>query len=345
VRRGNEIPIPELLSDPFGEHSPSIVRRRLPVLAARFDFESDSRELLRLVNIAYADLPRHRLGSKTPAFRVGLVVGSAPERRDRRRSEPPPLEMLSAAGFVGGATMPSNFVLVSARTGTALVSVSRSMLRYSYHTRYELIEFAVFTLAARAQGLISLHAACVGRAGRGVLLMGPTGSGKSTVTLQCILQGLEILSEDSVFVAPETLLATGVPNFLHVRSESLRWLGGTRAAAEIRKSPVIRRRSGIAKFELDLRQSGFALASAALKVSAFVFLSQEPAGRAPLLRELSKPDALRRLTAHQAYAAGQPGWKRFAQRLSRLPAYELRRGQHPIEAVVQLQSLLAPREK
>jgi hypothetical protein len=57
------------------------------------------------------------------------------------------------------------------------------MLRFPYHARYELIEFAVFTLAARAQGLVPLHAACVGEEGRGLLLMGESGAGKSTASL------------------------------------------------------------------------------------------------------------------------------------------------------------------
>jgi energy-coupling factor transporter ATP-binding protein EcfA2 len=216
------------------------------------------------------------------------------------------------------------------------------MLRFPYHTRYELIEFAVFTLAARSQGLASLHAACVGSAGRGLLLMGPTGSGKSTLTLQCMLQGFEIMSEDSVFVAPEKMHAIGVPNFLHVQSESLRWLERTQDAAAIRKSPIIRRRSGIPKFELDLRRTRYRLARAPLKISAFVFLSPQPAGRRPLLRALSKSELMRKMATHQAYAAHQPEWERFSKHASQVAGYELRRGQHPLEAVQPLRSLLEP---
>ncbi len=98
-------------------------------------------------------------------------------------------------------------------------------MRFPYHIRYELIEFAVFTLAARVQRLVSLHAACVGTGGKGVLLMGPSGAGKSTVALQCLLNGFDFLSEDSVFVAPRSMKATGIANFLHTRADSLRWLG------------------------------------------------------------------------------------------------------------------------
>jgi len=248
--------------------------------------------------------------------------------------------MLSVPGYLGGATDSSNFVVLSPTERTALVVLSRQMLRFPYHTRYEFIEFAVFTLAARCQGMVSLHAACVGRAGRGILLMGPSGSGKSTVTLHCLLEGFDMLSEDSVFVAPETMLATGVANFLHVRSDSLRWVARTRDAVAIRKSPVIRRRSGVRKFEVDLRCAAYRLAPTPLKIVATVFLSAHSAGDRPLLRPLSKAALLAKLTAAQAYAANQPGWTTFGKNISRLGAFELRRGNHPLEAVDALKALL-----
>jgi hypothetical protein len=341
MRRPTETESTDVLADPFGERSNAVARRRLDVLGGRFLFESDSPELLRLVDIAYADLPRHRLSRRTPSFRVALLLEPSQDRPRRgRRGEPPPLRMLSGAGYAGGAINSSNFVVVSPRARSGLVAVSESMLRFPYHTRYELIEFAVFTLAARSQGLVSLHAACIGSAGRGLLLMGPTGSGKSTVTLQCLLQGFDIMSEDSVFVAPARMLATGVPNFLHVQSESLRWLKGTEEAAAIRSAPVIRRRSGVAKFEVDLRRGGYRLAPAPMKIAAVVFLSAQDAGRRPLLKVLSTSEMLRRMTAHQAYGANQPGWDLFSRRVSRLPAYELRRGEHPLDAVEPLRALI-----
>jgi hypothetical protein len=247
--------------------------------------------------------------------------------------------MLSGAELLGGATNSSNFVVVCPSRHTALVVVSREMLRFPYHTRYEYIEFAVFTLASRSQRLVSLHAACIGRAGRGILLMGPSGAGKSTVSLLCLLRGFDFLSEDSLFVAPDTMLATGIANFLHVRSESLRWLDRAHAAL-IRKSPVIRRRTGIKKFEVDLRRGPYRLASTPLKVVAVVFLSQHSAGNGPLLKPLSKPDLLEKLIAAQAYAANLPGWDSFSKRVLRLGAFELHRGRHPLETVDVLDTLL-----
>jgi hypothetical protein len=345
MTRKTETRVPDLLADPFEERSQIIGQKHFQLLGGRFQFESNSPQLLRLVDSAYLGLPRHRLSTVAPRLRVRMLLSSGEQSRTRTRSEPPPLSMLSGPGYLGGATNSSNFVVMSPSERTALVVLSQQMLLFPYHTRYEFIEFAAFTLASRCQGLVSLHAACIGRSGRGILLMGPSGSGKSTVTLHCVLQGFDILSEDGVFVAPDTMLATGVANFLHVRSDSLRWLGKTRDAAAIRESPVIRRRSGVRKFEVDLRRGAYRLAASPLKIAAVVFLSPQSAGDRSLLKSMSKSDLLARLTAEQAYAANQPKWAAFCKSVLRLDAYELRRGNHPFEAVETLRALLGSRAR
>jgi hypothetical protein len=332
--------ISELFPDPFEERTAARLHRDIHVLGARVRFESNSEELLRLADSAYAGLPRHQLSPAVPQLRVRLVLTS-PERK-RASVAPAPLQMMSGAGLLAGATACSNFIAVSAHEQGALVVVSPRMLRFPYHTRYELIEFAVFTLAARAQRLVAMHGACVGRAGRGVLLMGPTGAGKSTVTLQCLIEGLEILAEDSVFVTPDTLLATGVSNFLHVRADSLRWIAERRMAAKIRQSPVIRRRSGVRKYEIDLRAGKYPLAERPLKIGAVVFVSAQSAAGRPLLERLLQKQALPMLVHEQAYAANQPPWASFMRTVKRLPFFELRRGEHPSESVAALRELIEP---
>jgi hypothetical protein len=311
--------------------------RRFHLLGARFQFECNDAELLRLVDCAYSGLPRYRLGRQEPVLRVRLQLMS--NERRARRTEPPPFNMLSGAGLLGGATDGSTFVTLAPQERAALVALAPRMLRFPYHTRYEVIEFAVFTLAARVQGLVSMHGACVGQGERGVLLMGPSGAGKSTVTLQSVLEGLDFLTEDSVFVNPDTLLATGVPNFLHVRADSLRWLT-RKDAARIRGSEVIQRRSGVRKYELDLRGSGYPLADRALKACAIVFLSARRAVGRSLLMPLRAPEGLARLAKEQVYAANQPPWSVFARNVARVPFFELRRGQHPGESVAVLRDLI-----
>ncbi|MGO9934495.1 MAG: serine kinase [Steroidobacteraceae bacterium] len=330
--------IPELYSDPFEERSAIGMHRDFHVLGARVRFESNSEDLLRLVDSAYAGLPRHKLSRFEPQLQVRLVLTS-PEPR-RASIEPLPLQTMSGAGLLAGAAQSSSFVVVSPHERGALVVVTPRMLRFPYHTRYELIEFAVFTLAARVRKLVALHGACVGRVGRGVLLLGPSGAGKSTLTLQCLIEGLGILSEDSVFVTPDTLLATGVSNFLHVRADSLRWISQGRVVAKIRRSPVIRRRTGVQKYEIDLRRDDYLLIERPLKIGAIVFLSARPAAGRPLLKRLLSAEALPMLVREQAYAANQPPWTLFTRAVKRVPFFELRRGQHPSESVAALRELM-----
>jgi len=331
--------LPDLLADPFGERLAGLPVKRMQLLGARFRFDSNSVELMRLVDWAYKGLPRHRLSQAAGDLRVSLRLHGEPPRQ--ARGEPAPLAMLSGSGLLGGATEAANFALLSPREQAAVVVVSPRMLRFPYHTRYELIEFAVFTLAARAQRLVPLHAACVGEGGRGLLLLGESGAGKSTVALQCLLRGFDFLSEDSVFVTPDTLKATGIANFVHVRADSLHWLGRSRESALIRRSPIIRRRSGVRKFELDLRQDGFRLARSPLRLVGAAILSPQGARGRPLLKPISSAALLDNLAQTQSYGASRPEWRAFQRSVARLDAFELRRGRHPCEAADALRSLLA----
>ena len=123
----------------------------------------------------------------------------------------------------------------------------------------------------------------------------------------------------------------------------MRWLGRSRAVDAIRKSPVIRRRSGVKKFELDLRRDGFRLAKSPLKIVGAVILSPESAGNRPLLKPISRSALLSNLADTQAYAANQSQWREFRRNATGLEAFELRRGRHPREAVDALRSFLARR--
>ncbi|MFI4868086.1 MAG: serine kinase [Steroidobacterales bacterium] len=325
-------------TDPFHERSTGLHRRHLHLLGAQVRFESNSDRLLRLVDQAFAGLSPHQLFAETPRLRVRLQLMPRAHRNPAR--EPPLMKMFAAPGLLCGAMDESNLAVVSPAQRSALVVISRDMLRHPYHARYELIEFAVYMLAARAQGLVPLHAAAVGCEGRGLLLMGGSGAGKSTMALHCLLQGLELLSEDSVFVTPGGLMATGIANFLHLHPQGLRFLRGHHSAERIRSSPMIRRRSGAEKYELDLRHADYRLASAPLTVQAVVFLSTRRAGDRRLLVPVPRRELAARLAAQQPYASGQQGWHTFTRRLSGVRAFELHRGSHPRVAVEVLRGLL-----
>jgi hypothetical protein len=258
------------------------------------------------VEHAYAHLPQHRPGAHAPELCFTLLLDKDPARPSRR-ALPGPFQLLHGSGLLAAANRGADFVFVAPRANAALIVVSERTLQSAELARYELIEFAVFTLATRSQDLVPLHAACVALQGRGLLLMGDTGAGKSTLSLQCLLHGFDFLSEDSVFVDAHSLRATGIANFLHVRADSLRWITDSRVAARIRRSPVIRRRSGQRKFEWDLRRTRLHLAAAPVQLVGVVFLSaQRAAPGSELLRPVAKEDFRARLVSLQPYASRSP---------------------------------------
>jgi len=330
-------------ADPFGEHRRARYSERVQLLGAQFHFESDSPRLLRMVRLAYARLPPHRFSGALPRLQVRVMLtarehsGWAPLGA---AAEPPAVRTLAAGGILCGALGGAALTAIVPRERTALVVVPQDLMRHPYHIRYELLEFAVYVLAARVQQLVPLHAACVGRTGEGILLMGASGAGKSTLVVQCLLGGLDFLAEDSVLVRPRGLVATGVSNFLHLRPDSLRFLDKAERALLLRESCRIRRRSGVEKLEIDLRRPYYHLAPSPLRVRAVAFLSRRNASAGTLLTPLRNAVTRRRLADSQRYAAHQPGWGSFTQQLAKLPAYELRRGAHPRESVEALRELL-----
>lgn len=308
--------------------------RRFTLLGADVEFRSDSAELLALVDEAYRDLPAHAWAGPELQIELRLVEGGAPGFG----LEPPAARMLGGAGLFGVAMDACNLALVSPATRRAVVQVSPALLTHPYHARYELIEFAVFTLASRTQGLVPLHAGCVGMGGVGALLVGDSGAGKSTVALHAMSQGLDFLTEDASFVEPGSLLTTGIANFLHLRFDALRWIDDAAMRERAAAAPVIRRRSGVEKHELALRGAWARLASEPLRLEHVVFVSSEPAG-ADLLQRLDAQDLQRRLLASQSYAAGLQGWAAFAGGCAGLHGWVLRRGAHPRDAALALRRL------
>ena len=308
------------------------------LLGARFRFVSESDELLRLVSSAYDGLPQHRW----PDAREFLIeLHLLPRRRQRVFDEPPPLQTQELPEALCGMIDASNYALVMPSRERALIVASEDMLaENAKHLRQELIEFAVFTLAARGQELVPLHAACFGVNGRGVLLLGNSGAGKSTLALQAFLRGYELLSEDAVFVRPQDMLATGVSNYARVRTDAPAFGQDRNVARWISRSPVIRRNSGVRKFEVDLRRGPGRLAAVPLRLSAVVFVSAQPApGSKRLLQPLGSEEAASMLRTEQTYASTQPGWDCFLQQMKQLDAYRLRRGD-PAAAIAEVARLL-----
>jgi hypothetical protein len=90
-----------------------------------------------------------------------------------------------------------------------------------YAAAHPLATIGLIELLKR-RSRFNLHAACVARDGRGVLLAGPSGAGKSTLALALVRAGLDFLGDDMVFLTPAdgSIRALGFPDAVGVTADT-----------------------------------------------------------------------------------------------------------------------------
>jgi hypothetical protein len=332
-----EVSIPD--ADPFGESRTTSCRRRLSVLGCDFRIESSDRALIDLCVDAFGGIPRHRFaGERTEAI-VRLQLTQCGGNWSRKTIPPAPT-LSSGSGLLCATLDAGNFCIIDPDQSRAFIGISSKMLRLKYIARHELIEIAFYTLASRIRNLIPLHAASFGIRGQGLILMGASGTGKSTLCLHALAQGLQVLSEDAAFIEPHSRLITGVPNYLHLLSNTLDSVTNRRLVELVKRSPIIERRSGARKFEVDLRTTSGNLANEPLRYVATVILSRQRAEVDSPLRVLAKRELIRAVRREQPYATGQKSWREFERSIVDTPAFELRRSANPTLAIDAIRGLL-----
>ncbi|HEX2080339.1 MAG TPA: hypothetical protein VHG08_21740 [Longimicrobium sp.] len=144
-----------------------------------------------------------------------------------------------------------------------------------------------------------LHAAAVVRGGTALLLAGPSGVGKSTLTYAALRSGLRVLSEDTVFLQESPVPRVwGLGGFVHLHP------GAARFFPELRTLPPRRRANGDLKLAIHTPP-----VTAGIERAGICLLARgDAAGVARLA-----PDAVEREVA----AGLDAGFDRFAATIGR----------------------------
>ena len=129
------------------------------------------------------------------------------------------LDHLVFAGFDAESSM-----LVNLRTRHVIGRFSAAMGADISHWRTKVFPILLSILAGSI-GLVELHASCVARDHRGLVLIGPSCSGKSTLALAFSHAGFRLLSDDRTFCSLKQgrLRAYGLPRPLKLRREAAVW--------------------------------------------------------------------------------------------------------------------------
>lgn len=317
-------------------------RARYHLLGSQFSLESNDRRLMQLAAHAFSGLPKHQFPGHSCRMKIRLILQGTDTNPGWKAEELAPEMRFYGGNNIFCATMGADTIaVISPQTGSGLIIVSKQMLAYPYNLRYELIEHVVFQLAARSRGLVALHGACIALNGHGLLLLGDRGAGKSVTSLACLADGFEFFAEDGLLVCPDTLLASGLASFLHLRTDSLHFFKELKRVHSMLRFSTIVRRSGVTKIEIDMRKIGVRLARSSVEIRAIAFLSGGKARHSSLVTPLARAVSRDRLKKTQPYASSLPHWQTFVRRISNVPAYLVARGDHPKDTVAALHEILA----
>lgn len=75
-------------------------------------------------------------------------------------------------------------------------------------------------LADKSQGGLLFHAAGLSRQGKGIILPGTMGAGKTTLTAYLLTEGLDYLTDELVFITNETMIVKGFARPLNLKLPS-----------------------------------------------------------------------------------------------------------------------------
>jgi len=126
------------------------------------------------------------------------------------------LDHLVFAGFDVGSSM-----LADLRTRRVIGRFSAGMAADSTYWRTVIFPM-LLSIVAGSVGVVELHASCVATGQQGVLLLGPSHSGKSTLAMALTEAGFKFLTDDRTFcsVKRKKLTAWGLPRPLKLRRDS-----------------------------------------------------------------------------------------------------------------------------
>lgn len=171
-------------------------------------------------------LPRVRCTVRAPTgAEVALVTFDDPEPLDQVRFA---LQLFPDRGYTEAESSPPGWQLLTLPTpgGIGSLAVSDDRLLVHRATPWQALvgSLAMSRLFRLQRGLLFLHAGSVGIGGNGVLLLGPKGAGKTTLSLALAARGHALLGDEIAAVRLATLELVPVRRSLAVRD-------GPRAAA------------------------------------------------------------------------------------------------------------------
>jgi hypothetical protein len=211
-----------------------------------------------------------------------------------------------------------NQALLDLRSCTSFVWITEAAVRDHLYLRYHFLEKVVYLLLG-ASVVTDIHAGCVGRNGKGILLCGDSGAGKSTLAYACARSGWTYTSDDTSYLINDSAAPRVIGHAHRARFRpSARDL-----FPELQTWPLSPRLEGKPSIEVPTAELPVQTTAAESDVHAIVFLRRSADAAAQLIPR-SAGTANRRL-AEELFSAGEIRAKHIATLdvLADVPTFEL----------------------
>lgn len=211
-----------------------------------------------------------------------------------------------------------NQALLDFKTCTSFVWLTKATVERGPYFRYNFLEKTVY-LQLGASVVTDLHAACVSKNEKGILLCGDSGAGKSTLAYASARAGWTYVSDDTSYLINDS----EVPRVIG-HSHRARFRPAAKALfPELKERELTPRMEGKPSIEVPISELPVARTATESTVDSIVYLNRHPSalGR---LTQLPNGTATQR-ARRELYSAGEIRAKheRILEVLSDIPTYEL----------------------
>lgn len=211
-----------------------------------------------------------------------------------------------------------NQALLDFRTYTNFVWLNRSALKNRLYLRHNFLEKVVYLLLG-ASVVTDLHAGCVSRNGKGILLCGDSGAGKTTLSYACARAGWTYTSDDTSYLINRFSAPRVIGHSHRVRFRP----AAKELFPELEHREITPRMEGKASIEVPLGELPSIDAATEATVSSIVYLNRHSGAHAALI-PLPKRTATERMRK-ELYSAGEIRTKheKVLEKLASIPTFEL----------------------
>jgi len=184
-------------ADPLHWGCPILFREKFIPLGTTIQVESNDETVIQAAEESFG-----RYGEPPTAARPEILLQLCvdPERHDRHPWPNPCYRSLKHIFHIGCGD--ANFAVADLDTGSAVGFVSREIVQERSFFRYTFLECLFHVLVVRLSHT-PVHCSSVALNGRGVLVCGRSGAGKTTLAYACARSGMQVVSDDVVHLCTE----------------------------------------------------------------------------------------------------------------------------------------------